>query len=129
MWCGTSPPGKKSKGPGPTSVLWDLLLGIHAKHDLMNSLSEPVVLYSAMVPRSLYPKDFLPTGFLVIQAKSSNALMKPVGHEKTTEMVLGGYARVMKFLMTAILCLILLLLGVKVPWKEIITGIVKWVLK
>ena len=47
-----------------------------------------------------------------------------VGHEKTQELVLGGYARFMKIMMALIISLSALLIGVKVPWKEIVTAII-----
>ena len=48
-----------------------------------------------------------------------------VGHEKTADMVLGGYATFMKIVMALIVGLIALLLGVRVPWKDIFMRIVE----
>jgi hypothetical protein len=51
-----------------------------------------------------------------------------VGHEKTEELMLGGYVRFVKIIMSVILVLVALLLGVKVPWAEIVSSVLKWVL-
>ena len=50
-------------------------------------------------------------------------------HEKTQEMMIGGYARFMKIAMALILSFMALLLGVKVPWKDIVTGIINTIFK
>lgn len=52
-----------------------------------------------------------------------------VGHEKTADMVLGGYAKFMKIAMGIIVGFIALLLGVKVPWKDIFVKIVELIVK
>jgi|HubBroStandDraft_6_1064221.scaffolds.fasta_scaffold30862_3 hypothetical protein len=52
-----------------------------------------------------------------------------VGHEKTVEMVLGGYAKFMRVAMSVILILIALLLGVKIPWKEIVARLLDLIAK
>jgi hypothetical protein len=50
-------------------------------------------------------------------------------HEKTQEMLLGGYGKFMRIAMALILSFLALILGVKVPWKEIVTGIINAILK
>jgi hypothetical protein len=50
-------------------------------------------------------------------------------HEKTQEMMLGAYGRFMKIMMSVILVLVALLLGFKVPWKEIVSGVLEWIFK
>jgi hypothetical protein len=52
-----------------------------------------------------------------------------VGHEKTVDMVLGGYAKFMRVAMSVILILIALLLGVKIPWKEIVVRLLDLIAK
>jgi hypothetical protein len=51
------------------------------------------------------------------------------GHEKTQELMVGGYATFMKIAMSLIVALVILLLGVKVPWDEIFTWILRLILK
>jgi hypothetical protein len=51
-----------------------------------------------------------------------------VGHEKTEELMLGGYVRFVKIMMGVVVTLLALLLGVKVPWKEIVSYVLRWTL-
>ena len=46
-------------------------------------------------------------------------------HDKSAEIVLGGYGKFMKFAMSAILVLIALRLGVRLPWKEVFAKMVE----
>jgi hypothetical protein len=50
-------------------------------------------------------------------------------HEKTQDLLIGAYARFMKIMMGVILILVTLLLGVKVPWKEIAIAVFNWIFK
>jgi hypothetical protein len=50
-------------------------------------------------------------------------------HEKTQEMLLGGYGKFMRIAMALILSFLALILGAKVPWKEIVTGIINAIFK
>ena len=43
---------------------------------------------------------------------------RPHSPARPAEMILGGYAKFMKYAMSLILVLIALRLGVKLPWKE-----------
>jgi hypothetical protein len=98
---------------------------------VMGVLEQGVGIYAARLSQARW-ELFNPITWAAYAVRIPITIMERaglVGHEKTTEMVLGGYARVMKFLMIAILCLILILLGAKVPWKEIITGLVNLLLK
>jgi hypothetical protein len=52
-----------------------------------------------------------------------------VGHEKTADMVLGGYAKFVKIAMSVIIGLIALLLGVKVPWRDMFVRILELIAK
>jgi hypothetical protein len=51
------------------------------------------------------------------------------GHARTQELMIGGYATFMKIAMSLIVSLLVLLLGVKVPWGEIFTSIIRLILK
>jgi hypothetical protein len=51
------------------------------------------------------------------------------GHEKTQELILSGYARFMRIMMGIIVVLSTLLLGIKVPWREIVSGIIDFMFK
>jgi len=48
-----------------------------------------------------------------------------VGHAKTEEMVLGGYAKFMKISMAVILVLMAVKLGVTVPWKDVVIKVLE----
>jgi hypothetical protein len=52
-----------------------------------------------------------------------------IGHEKTEELMLGGYAKFMKIAMSVILFLIALRLGIKVPWKNLLDKVFDLILK
>jgi hypothetical protein len=48
-----------------------------------------------------------------------------IGHEKTDEMVLGGYATFMKISMAIILALVAVKLGITFPWKDVFVKILE----
>lgn len=50
-------------------------------------------------------------------------------NEKTQDMLLGGYARFMKIAMGVLLSFLLLIVGFKVPWKEIVEAIINTIFK
>jgi hypothetical protein len=52
-----------------------------------------------------------------------------IGHEKTEELMLGGYAKFMKIAMSFILFFIALRLGIKVPWKNLLDKVFDFILK
>jgi hypothetical protein len=51
------------------------------------------------------------------------------GHEKTQELMLGGYVRFIKIAMGAFIIVVTLLLGIKIPWKEIVAGAIDYIFK
>jgi hypothetical protein len=51
------------------------------------------------------------------------------GHEKTQELMLGGYARFMRIMMGISVVLATLLLGIKVPWREIVSAVIDYIFK
>src|SRR5690242_5752956 len=52
-----------------------------------------------------------------------------VGHEKTEELVLRAYVLFVRIMMGLILVLAALRLGVKVPWSEVVSSALKWVMR
>lgn len=50
-------------------------------------------------------------------------------NEKSQELLLGGYGKFMRIAMGLILSFLALILGVKVPWKEIVTAIIDTIFK
>jgi hypothetical protein len=50
-------------------------------------------------------------------------------NEKTQELLLGGYGKFMRIAMGLILMFLALILGLKVPWKEIVTAIIDTIFK
>ena len=43
-----------------------------------------------------------------------------VGHEKTNEIVIGAYAKIMKYVMLVIIVFVAIKLGVSIPWKDVV---------
>jgi hypothetical protein len=98
---------------------------------VMNTLEEGIGTYQAALMRA--KRDmYNPLAWIAQLVRMPITVMERAGfgqHEKTQELMLGGYVRFIKIMMGVVLTFLALILGIKVPWGEIVNGIIQYFLK
>lgn len=98
---------------------------------LMGVLEQTIGVYESRLKQS--KRDFWnPVTWLAHLVRLPITVMERAGlmnHNKSAEMVLGGYAKFVRIAVGAIIVLILLRLGVKMPWKEAFAKVVDLLMK
>ena len=93
---------------------------------VMNVLEQAIGVYESRLRQARW--DFInPIVWLAHLVRLPITVMERAGlvsHDKSAEVILGGYGKFMKFAMSAILVLIALRLGVKMPWREVFAKMV-----
>lgn len=94
---------------------------------VMSVLEQAIGVYESRLKQAKW--DFVnPVVWLAHLVRLPITVMERAGlmsHDKSAEIVLGGYGKFMKVAMSAILVLIALRLGVKLPWKEVFAKLVE----
>jgi len=93
-----------------------------AYETMMSVLEQAIGVYDGRLKQAKWDL-FNPVMWVAHVVRLPITVMERAGlasHEKTADMVLGGYARFMKIAMSVILCLIALGLGVRLPWKDLV---------
>jgi len=98
---------------------------------LINTLEEAIGTYQVALRRA--KRDlYNPISWIAKLIRLPITIMERAGfgeHEKTQELMLGGYVRFVKIAMGVILAFAALILGVKVPWGEIVNGVIQYIFK
>jgi hypothetical protein len=92
-----------------------------AYESVMSVLEQAIGVYESRLRQSKW--DFInPVVWIAYLIRLPITVLERAGlvsHDKTAEMMLGGYAKFMKYAMSVILVLLALRLGVKMPWKDL----------
>jgi len=96
--------------------------GARAYEAVMSTLEQAIGVYEARL-RQAKREMFNPIVWVAHLIRIPITVMERaglVGHEKTNEIVIGAYAKIMKYVMLVIIVFVAIKLGVSIPWKDVV---------